>query len=137
MDRIDQPVRLGMRKHLDCRLVAVRLSRKIAQQRLRELKKNMKKKGRTPSDRQRVLCQWLVLITDLAVNRFSLEEIFSLCRIRRHIESRHRPRTESHLGVIAISNCSSARPKQPYSVRTEQSRHSSGPLTYRPVTANT
>ena len=60
IDRIDQPVRLGKRKHLDCRLVAVRLPRKVAQQRLRELKKNLKKKGRTPSDRQRVLCQWLV-----------------------------------------------------------------------------
>jgi len=86
IDRIDQPIRLGMRKHLDCRLVAVRLPRKIAQQRLRELKKNMKKKGRTPSDRQRVLCQWLVLITDLAVDRFSLEEIFILYRVRWQIE---------------------------------------------------
>ena len=71
IDRIDQPVRLGMRKHLDCRLVAMRLPRKVAQQRLRELKKNLKKKSRTPSDRQRVLCQWLVLITDLAADRFS------------------------------------------------------------------
>ena len=58
----------------------------MAQQRLRELKKNLKKKGRTPSDRQRVLCQWLVLITDLAADRFSIEEIFILYRVRWQIE---------------------------------------------------
>jgi hypothetical protein len=85
-DRIDQPVRLGQRKHLDCRLVALRLPEKVAQQRLRELKKTLKKKGRTPSDRQRVLCQWLVLITDLAADRFSLEQIFILYRVRWQIE---------------------------------------------------
>src|SRR5271166_4820005 len=85
-DRIDQPVRLGLRKHLDCRLVALRLPEKVAQQRLRELKKDLKKKGRTPSDRQRVQCQWLVLITDLAADRFSLEAIFILYRVRWQIE---------------------------------------------------
>ena len=85
-DRIDQPVRLGTQKHLDCRLVAVRLPRKIAQQRLRELKKTLKKKGRTPSDRQRVLCQWLVLITDLGADRFTIDEIFVLYRVRWQIE---------------------------------------------------
>jgi Transposase DDE domain len=86
MDQIDQPVRLGTQKHLDCRLVAVRLPRKLAQQRLRELKKTLKKKGRTPSDRQRVPCQWLVLITDLAANRFTIDDIFSLYRVRWQIE---------------------------------------------------
>jgi hypothetical protein len=85
-DRIDQPVRLGTRKHLDCRLVAVRLPRKVAQQRLRDLKKKLKKKGRTLSVRQRVLCQWLVLITDLAADRFSIEEICILYRVRWQIE---------------------------------------------------
>ena len=86
VNRIDQPVRLGARKHLDCRLVAVRLPRKVAQQRLRELKKKLKKKGRTLSARQRVLCQWLVLITDLAADRFYIEEIYILYRVRWQIE---------------------------------------------------
>jgi hypothetical protein len=86
IDRIDQPIRLGTQKHLNCRLVAVRLPRKLAQERLRELKKKLKKKGRTPSDRQRVLCQWLVLITDLAADRFTLDEIFILYRVRWQIE---------------------------------------------------
>jgi hypothetical protein len=85
-DRIDQPIGLGAVKHLDCRLVALRLPRSIAQQRLRELKKKLKKKGRTLSDRQRVLCQWLVLITNLGADQFSFEEIFILYRVRWQIE---------------------------------------------------
>ncbi|HEX4620537.1 MAG TPA: IS4 family transposase [Myxococcaceae bacterium] len=94
-DRIDRPVRLGTRKHLDCRLVAVRLPRKAAQQRLRELKKKLKKKGRTLSAGQRVLCQWLVLITDLAADRFSIEEICILYRVRWQIEMFHPDCTSS------------------------------------------
>jgi Transposase DDE domain len=85
-DRIDEPVRLGTRKHLDCRLAAVRLPRKVAQQRLRELKRRLKKKGRALSARQRVLCRWLVLITDLATDRFNIEEICILYRVRWQIE---------------------------------------------------
>jgi hypothetical protein len=85
-DRLDRPVRLGARKHLDCRLVAVRLPRKMAQQRLRELRRKLKKKGRTLSERQRELCRWLVLITDLAADEFSVEEIFTLYRVRWQIE---------------------------------------------------
>lgn len=85
-DRIDRPVRLGTRKHLDCRPVAVRLPRKMAQQRLRELRKKLKKRGRTLSARQRELCRWLVLITDLTADRFSIDEIFTLYRVRWQIE---------------------------------------------------
>lgn len=85
-DRIDRPIRLGTRKELDCRLVAVRLPEDLAQQRLRDLKKKLKKKGRTISERQRVLCQWLVLITDLPADEFRLEEIFVLYRVRWQVE---------------------------------------------------
>ena len=56
-DRIDRPVRLGTETRLDCRLVAVRLPEKVAQQRLRKLKQKLKKKGRTISERQRVMCR--------------------------------------------------------------------------------
>jgi hypothetical protein len=85
-DRIDEAVRLGTETPLDCRLIAVRLPEKVAQKRLRELKKKLAKKGRTLSDRQRVLCQWLVLITDLPADKFSLEEIFVLYRVRWQVE---------------------------------------------------
>lgn len=85
-DRIDQPIRLGTRKQLDCRLVAVRLPEELAERRLRDLKEKLRKKGRTISERQRVLCQWLVLITDLPADAFSIEEICVLYRVRWRVE---------------------------------------------------
>ncbi len=85
-DRIDRPVRLGTRTHLDCRLVAVRLPREVARKRLTDLRKKLKKKGRTMSRRQRVLCRWLVLITDLSADEFGIDTIIILYRVRWQIE---------------------------------------------------
>jgi hypothetical protein len=85
-DRIDEPVQLGTKKRLDCRLVAVRLPAKVAQQQLRKLKKKLSKKGRTISERQRVMCQWQVLITNLPPDKFTIEEISVLYRVRWQVE---------------------------------------------------
>src|SRR5271157_4329149 len=85
-DRLDRPIRLGTETRLDCRLVAVRLPENVAQQRLRKLKQTLKKKGRTISERQRVMCQWLVLITNLPANQFTIEEICVLYRVRWQVE---------------------------------------------------
>ncbi len=85
-DRIDMAIRLGTVKRLDCRLVAVRLPEEVAQRRLRKLKRTLKKKGRTISERQRVMCQWLVLITNLPAERFTIEEICVLYRVRWQVE---------------------------------------------------
>jgi hypothetical protein len=85
-DRVDRPVRLGTESRLDCRLVAVRLPELAAQKRLRKLKQQLEKKGRTISDRQRVMCQWLVLITNLPADRFTIEELCVLYRVRWQVE---------------------------------------------------
>jgi hypothetical protein len=85
-DRIDRPVRLGTETRLDCRLVAVRLPEKVAQQRLRKLKQKLRKKGRTISERQRVMCQWLVLITNLPADNFTIEDVSVLYRVRWQVE---------------------------------------------------
>ncbi len=85
-DRIDIAIRLGTVKRLDCRLVAVRLPEEVAQRRLRKLKRTLKKKGRTISERQRVMCQWLVLITNLPAEQFTIEEICVLYRVRWQVE---------------------------------------------------
>jgi hypothetical protein len=85
-DRLDMAMGLGTAKRLDCRLIAVRLPQQVAQQRLRKLKKALKKKGRTLSERQRVLCQWLVLITNLPADQFTIEDISVLYRVRWQVE---------------------------------------------------
>jgi Transposase DDE domain len=85
-DRLDRPIRLGTETRLDCRLVAVRLPENVAQQRLRKLKQTLTKKGRTISERQRVMCQWLVLITNLPADQFTIEETCVLYRVRWQVE---------------------------------------------------
>jgi hypothetical protein len=85
-DRIDTEVVLGTKHRLPCRLIALRLPADVAEKRLKRLRKKLRKKGRKPSDRQRVLCQWTVLITDLAAETFTIEEICVLYRVRWQIE---------------------------------------------------
>ncbi len=87
-DRVDTLVTLGSKgRRLTCRLVAIRTPPEVAQVRLERLEKTLKKKGRKPSEAQRVLCQWTVLITNLLdTERFSMEQLWVLYRVRWQIE---------------------------------------------------
>jgi hypothetical protein len=84
--RIETEVVLGTKDRLPCRLIALRLPADVAEKRLRRLRKKLRKKGKKPSDRQRVMCQWTVLITDLPSATFAIEEICILYRVRWQIE---------------------------------------------------
>jgi Transposase DDE domain len=85
-DRIDTEVVLGTKDRLPCRLIALRLPEDVAEKRLKRLRKKLRKKGRKLSERQRVMCQWTVLITDLATEAFTIEEISVLYRVRWQVE---------------------------------------------------
>jgi Transposase DDE domain len=85
-DRIDTAVVLGTKARLGCRLIALRLPPEVAARRLRRLRKKLRKKGKKLSERQRVMCQWTVLITDLPAEAFPPEEIGVLYRVRWQIE---------------------------------------------------
>jgi len=85
-DRIDSEVVLGTKACLGCRLIALRLPPEVAEKRLRRLGQKLRKKGKKLSDRQRVLCQWTVLITDLPAEAFTPEEICVLYRVRWQVE---------------------------------------------------
>lgn len=84
-DRVDQQVLLG-EKAFSFRLVAVRCPEHIANERKRKLRKKSKKRGRQPSDRQLALCEWLVLVTSLSAEEFSIEDLWTLYRVRWQIE---------------------------------------------------
>jgi hypothetical protein len=84
-DRIDTEVVLGI-QGLRCRLIALKLPADVAQKRLKRLRKKLRQKGRKLSERQRVMCQWTVLITDLPAETFTLEEICVLYRVRWQVE---------------------------------------------------
>lgn len=85
-DRIDTEVVLGTKARLSCRLIALRVPADVAEKRLKRLRKKARKKGRKLSERQRILCQWTVLITDLPVETFTIEEICVLYRVRWQVE---------------------------------------------------
>lgn len=84
-DRVDQPVRLG-EKAFSFRLVAVRCPQQVADAKKRKLRQKSKKRGRTPSQQQLVLCEWLVLVTCLRAEEFSAGELWTLYRVRWQIE---------------------------------------------------
>jgi Transposase DDE domain len=85
-DRIDTEVVLGTKDRLRCRLIALRLPEDVAAKRLRRLRKRLRKKGRKLSERQRIMCQWTVLVTDLPAEAFTVEEVCVLYRVRWQIE---------------------------------------------------
>jgi len=86
-DRIDTIVSVGTKQRLTCRLMAVRTPPAIAEQRLKRLRKTQKKKGRRPSDAQRLMCEWTVLITNLVdTERFPPKSLWVLYRVRWQIE---------------------------------------------------
>ena len=84
-DRVDQWVLLG-EKAFAFRLVAVRCPKSVAERKKRKLLKKSKKRGRQPSAQQLQLCEWLVLVTNLAPEDFSAEALWTLYRVRWQIE---------------------------------------------------
>lgn len=85
VNRVDVPVLLGEEK-LSCRLVAVRCPENIAAEKKRRLRRKMSKKGKQPSKQQLVFCEWLVLATNLSAKEFTIEELWTLYRVRWQIE---------------------------------------------------
>lgn len=83
--QVDVWIRLGAQE-LPCRLVAVRCSQEVASEKKRRLRKKMKKKGKQPSQQQLACCEWLVLATDLSAEEFTVEELWTLYRVRWQIE---------------------------------------------------
>jgi len=84
-DRIDVQVLLG-EKAFSFRMVAVRCPAHIAAERKRKLRKKSKKRGRPVSRKQLIACEWLVLVTSLSQDECSIEELWTLYRVRWQIE---------------------------------------------------
>lgn len=73
-------------QRLPCRLVAVRVPPTVAQERRRKLRAEAKRAGRPLSERQLVLCDWTVLLTNVPAERLSVAEVLVLVRARWQIE---------------------------------------------------
>jgi hypothetical protein len=83
---VDVPVRLGVAARLPARLLAVRVSPAVAQERRRRLRAAAKREGRTPTLARLALCDWVVLVTDLPAEQLTLAEALALARARWQIE---------------------------------------------------
>lgn len=84
--QVERAIQIGSQEHLTCRLLAVRVSQEIADQRRRRLKAEAKRKGRTLSPRSLVLANWSILVTNVPPEKLTLDEAFVLVRVRWQIE---------------------------------------------------
>jgi hypothetical protein len=69
-----------------CRLICLRVSEKVANERRRKLLKEANKKGRTPSNTHLALCDWTLLVTNVAESSLPVEMAWRLYSLRWQIE---------------------------------------------------
>ena len=69
-----------------CRLICMRVSEQVANERRRKLLKEAKKKGRTPSQSHLELCDWTLLATNAPTDLLPAQTAYSLYRLRWQIE---------------------------------------------------
>ena len=84
--RFDIPVEVGIQRRLRVRLLGIKVSPEVANQRRRKLKEWARKKQRSPSQRQLGWCDWTLLITNIPTSLASVEDVLVLARVRWQIE---------------------------------------------------
>ena len=89
-NQIDCGLHVGQRDHgtkpLSCRLLAVRCPQEVAARRRQKLLEAARRKGRTASQRQLLMCDWTVLITNVPEAVLSFAEAWELYCSRWQIE---------------------------------------------------
>ncbi len=83
--QIEQQVWLGDGA-VPCRLIACRCAPEVVERRKRRLHETSKRKGRTPSRQQLLLCEWFVLATNISDQQLTREEALVVYRVRWQIE---------------------------------------------------
>lgn len=85
----DRPIlvgRTGDQPPLQLRLLAIRKSPEAAEKAVRRARQTAKKKGYTASTETLEAAKWLILVTSLAADEFSVELLSKLYRLRWQIE---------------------------------------------------
>ena len=88
-DRYQFQVVMGGRNgnpEVKCRLICLRVSEQVANERRRRLLKEAKKKGRTPSNTHLALCDWTLLVTNVTEKNLPTEMAWRLYSLRWQIE---------------------------------------------------
>jgi hypothetical protein len=84
-NRVDLRVLLGA-EQLPIRLIALRAPKRSVCQRRERLAKEAKRKGRSVSREQWLLCEWTVLATNLSSELYTSDAVYTLYRVRWQIE---------------------------------------------------
>ncbi len=85
-DKMDMQILLGVKERIPCRILAVRVSDKVANERRRKMNETAKDKGTKLSERVLKLADWSVICTNIPSELLTLEESFVLMRTRWQIE---------------------------------------------------
>jgi hypothetical protein len=88
-DRYQSQVVMGGKNgspEVTCRLICLRVSEQVANERRRKLLKEAHKKGRTPSNKHLALCNWTLLVTNVAETDLPIEMAWRLYSLRWQIE---------------------------------------------------
>jgi hypothetical protein len=83
---LDVIMGIDQKEQTPCRLICLRVSEEVANERRRKLLKEAKKKGRTPSQAHLALCDWTLLITNAPDHLLPATMVYSLYRLRWQIE---------------------------------------------------
>ena len=85
-DTMDMQVLLGIKEQVPCRILAVKVPDKVANERRRKMNKTARDKGTTLSERVLKLADWTFICTNMPSELLTLEEGFVLMRARWQIE---------------------------------------------------
>ena len=83
---LDLPILLGAQAQLPCRMLAVRVSQEVADQRRRRLREEGRRRGRAPSALQLALAEWTIFVTNAPCELMNVREALILGRCRWQIE---------------------------------------------------
>jgi len=71
---------------VNCRLICLRVSEQVANERRRRIRKVAKRKGRTPSQLHLALCDWILMVTNIPESWLPAEMVRSFYSLRWQIE---------------------------------------------------
>lgn len=104
----DLEVSIGLKKNFDVRLVAELASDEEYRKRISALEKTAKRKGYQISDEARCRCRFFLLVTDIAKDKMTPDELFSLYRLRWQVEL-HFKCWKSQLGIHKVQKMNANR----------------------------
>jgi len=85
-DRLDVPVRLGVKQQLQARLLAIKVPPRVAAERRRRIKEQARSRGQKISRDRLQLADWTLLVTNTTATLLSLDESLLFARLRWQIE---------------------------------------------------